>query len=142
VHVKNKCFKKQDDLEEKIKRIEGDVLIVHRNVDNFTFQVRNSQSLMSHTAKNEWVVDSGCTHHMEKDSTFFTRFNEAGESRIYVAGDFSLNVVGQGDVDFQHGNFFDIYHLPKLSAIFFSFSQLTQTVIFWNFGQIGSMFGI
>jgi len=37
---------------------------------------------------------------MENDATLFTRLNQAAESKIYVADDFSLDVAGQGDVDF------------------------------------------
>jgi hypothetical protein len=49
---------------------------------------------MSHIVKNEWVFDSRCTHHMVKYSTLFTIQNKDEESRIYVANDFSLDVVG------------------------------------------------
>jgi hypothetical protein len=71
---------------------------------------------MSHTTQNECVVDSGCTHHMKKDATLFTRLNKAEESIIYVADDFYLDVVGEGDVACGHGKIFDIYHVPNLSA--------------------------
>jgi hypothetical protein len=89
---------------------------------------------MSHTVQNEWVVDSGCTHHMEKDATLFMRLNKAEESRIYVVDDFSLDVVGQGDVACRHGKIVDVYHVPNLSANLLFVSQLTQTgkiVEFW-----------
>jgi hypothetical protein len=34
-HVEKFCYKKSDDLEEKVKCLEGDVFIVHRLDDNF-----------------------------------------------------------------------------------------------------------
>jgi hypothetical protein len=62
--------------------------------DNFTFQVITSQALMSHVMQIEWVVDFGCTHHMDKDASLFTWLDEAKERKIYVADDFSLDFVG------------------------------------------------
>jgi hypothetical protein len=51
---------------------------------------------------NEWVVDYRCTHHMANDVSLFTWLEEAKERKIYVADDFSLDVVGQGDVTYRH----------------------------------------
>jgi len=73
---------------------------------------------MYNIVPNEWVVNYGCTHHMEKYATLFMRLNKAKESRIYVADDFSLDVVGQGDVYFWHGKIFDIYDEPNISVNF------------------------
>jgi hypothetical protein len=36
-------------------------------------------------------------------------------TKIYVAGDFSLHVVGQGDVPCRHGNIFDFFHVPNIN---------------------------
>jgi hypothetical protein len=35
---------------------------------------------------------------MAKDASLFTSLNEAKERKIYVVDDFSLDIVGQGDV--------------------------------------------
>jgi hypothetical protein len=128
------CCKKRDDLEEKVKRLEGNMSDVHRPADNFTFQVRTSYALLSHSAQNEWVVESGCTHHMAKDTSLFMWLDEAKERKIYVAHDFSLDVACQGDVSCQHGNIVDIYHVPNLSSNLLFVTQLTQIgeiVEFW-----------
>jgi hypothetical protein len=42
-------YKKRDDLEVKVKHLEGDVSDVRRPVDNFTFQIKFSQALLSHS---------------------------------------------------------------------------------------------
>jgi hypothetical protein len=36
-HVENKLFKKRENLEEKVKILEGDVSTIHRLTENFTF---------------------------------------------------------------------------------------------------------
>jgi hypothetical protein len=81
---------------------------------------------MSHTMQNEWVVDSRCTHHMVKDATLFTRLNKF-ESIIYVVDDFSLVVVGQGDIACRRGKIVNVYHVANLSANLLSISQLNHT---------------
>jgi len=35
---------------------------------------------------------------MAKDASLFTSLNESEERKIFVAGDFSLHIVGQGSV--------------------------------------------
>jgi hypothetical protein len=77
--------------------------------------------------QNEWVVNFGCTHHMEKYATLFMRLDKDEEISIYVADDFYLDVAGQGDVSFRHGKIYDVYHVPNLSADLLFVSQLTQT---------------
>jgi hypothetical protein len=90
--VEKKCFKKQDDLEDKVKFLEGDVYVVHQPTDSFTFQFSTSQALLSHSAQNELVFDSRCIHHMAKDAFLFTWLDESKERKIYVADDFPLNL--------------------------------------------------
>ena len=107
-------YKKREDLKEEVKCLEGDVSIIGRPVDNFIFQVGTSQALLSHSAQNEWVVGSGCTHHMAKDASLFISLDEANERKIYVVDDFSLNIVGEVDVPCQHGKIFNVYHVPNL----------------------------
>ena len=101
--------------------------VVCRPADNFTFQVGTSQALLSHSAQNEWVVDSRCTHHLAKDAFLFMWLDEAKERKIYVADDFALDVAGQGDVSCRHGKIVDVYHVPNLIANLMFVSQLAHT---------------
>jgi hypothetical protein len=66
--------------------------------------------------QNEWVVDSGCTHHMAKDASLFTSLDKVVEWKIYVVDEFSLDIVGHGDVPCRHGKIVDVYHVPNLST--------------------------
>jgi len=91
-------YKNRVDLEEKVKCIEGDVPIMHQPTDKFTFQVRNSQSFLSHSMYNGWVVESGCTHRMAKDDSLFTSLNVVEDRKIYVANVFSLDISIYGNV--------------------------------------------
>jgi hypothetical protein len=92
--VEKTCYTKRDNLEEEVKHLEGVISVVCRPIDNFTFQVGTSQSLLSHSMQNKLVVESRCTHHMDNDSSFFTSLNEAEERNIYIADDFALDIAG------------------------------------------------
>jgi hypothetical protein len=46
-------------------------------VDNYMFFVSDSQALHAHTSKSEWIIDSGCTHHMAKDASLFSSLSKA-----------------------------------------------------------------
>jgi hypothetical protein len=45
-----------------------------------------------------------------------TWFDEDKEKKIYVLDDFSLDVVGQGDVTSPYGNIVNVFHVPNLST--------------------------
>jgi hypothetical protein len=122
-----KGYKKRDKLKEKVKRLEGDVSVVGQHVDNFTFQVGTSQALLSHSVQNEWVVDFGCTHHMDKDASLFTSLDKCVEINIYIVDEFSLDIIGRGDVHFRHGNIVDVYHVSNINENLLMDSQLTHT---------------
>ena len=77
-HAEKTCWKKIYDLEEKVKYLEGVLAIVRsngRSTNAFTFNVEPSQVLHAHMLKNEWVLDSNCTHHMVKDAFLFSSLN-------------------------------------------------------------------
>jgi hypothetical protein len=76
-HVEKVYFKKRDELKEKVKFLEGYMFVVRRPTNKFTFQVKTSQAFLSHSAQNKWVVNSMCTHHMDKDASLFMWLDEA-----------------------------------------------------------------
>ena len=52
-HVENTCWNKSTDLEEKVKRLEGDVPTMHSTswmADDFTFNIKNSQAFIDQTS--------------------------------------------------------------------------------------------
>jgi len=62
---------------------------------------------------------------MSKDVSFFMWFDEAKERKIYVVDDFSLDVVGHGDVTYWRGKIVDVYHVKNISANLLSIVHLT-----------------
>jgi len=46
--VEKVSYKKRDNLNEKVKHLEGDMPTIHLPIDDFIFQVGNSRALLSH----------------------------------------------------------------------------------------------
>ena len=82
--------------------------------------------LLDQTSQNEWVVNSGCTHHMAKDDSLFSSLDTTIEKKIYVVDGFSLGIVGHGDFACEHGRIIKVYHVPSLSMNMLFVSQLEQ----------------
>ena len=120
------CWKKKDYLEVKVKKLEGDVLVVNQSTDNFTSQVGTSQALLTHTSQHEWVVDFGHAHHMAKDASLLSYLDKFFERNIYVVDDFVLDIVGHGDIPYRHGKIFNVYHVPNLSENLLLVSQTNR----------------
>jgi len=97
------CWKKGSNLEEKVKQIEGAMLVVRQPDDNFTFQVGTSQVFLTHTSNNDWVINYGCIYHMAKDSSLFSLLDKVVVQNIYVDDDLSLDIDSNGDFPYQDG---------------------------------------
>jgi hypothetical protein len=88
-HMEKACRQKTKDLEEKVKKLEGDVSTGRSTKhtsegkqNNYMFVVSSSQALHAHTSQNEWIVNSGCTHHMAKDVSLFSSLSEATKKNL------------------------------------------------------------
>ena len=62
---------------------------------------------------------------MAKDASLFSSLEMATKKKIFVVDDFSLDIVGRGDIPCRHGWIVDIYYVPSLSANLLSVSQPT-----------------
>ena len=110
------------------------VWLTSRSVDTFTFNVETSQMFHAHTSRNEWVVNFGFTHNMEKDASLFSSLDTATKKKISMADDFSLDIIVHVHIPCRQGWIVNVYHVPTLKDFFFSISYLTQIsniVEFW-----------
>ena len=100
-HVEKTCWKKSANLEEKVKRLEGDLVAMHLTswpTHHFTFNIKTCQVLLAQAFQNEWVVNFACTHDMAKDTSLFSSLDTTIEKKIYMACDFTLETISNGDV--------------------------------------------
>jgi hypothetical protein len=47
---------------------------------------------------NEWLIDSGTSYHMAKDTAIFSALNECNTKQIFVVDDRFLSGVGSGTI--------------------------------------------
>ena len=62
---------------------------------------------------------------MDKYASLFSSLSQSIEHNIYVDDDYSLIIVGRGDVECRHGWISNVYHVPSLSMNLFLVAQLT-----------------
>lgn len=71
---------------------------------------------------------------MDKDVSLLSLLDSTTKKKIYVVGDFGIDIVGYGDVTCWRGWIADVFHVPCLNKNLLLVSQLTQTgkiVEFW-----------
>ena len=64
---------------------------------------------------------------MENNVSLFSSLSGAPKKNIYVADDYSLTVIGRGNVEFKHGHISNVYHVPRLCANLLLVVQLKNT---------------
>ena len=123
---------------DKIKSLEGadaGAQSTNRFPEIFTFSIHTSPSLHNYSSQSEWVVDFWCAHHMAKDASLLYSLSGGQEKKVYVVDDYSLEIVGCGDVQCRRGRITDVFHVPSLSENLMSVTHITsngKTVKFWS----------
>jgi hypothetical protein len=59
---------------------------------------------------------------MAKDASPFSSLDKVVNRKNYVDDDFSLDIIGHGDVPCRHGWIVGVYHVPNISANILSVS--------------------
>nr|DAD20269.1 TPA_asm: hypothetical protein HUJ06_021732 [Nelumbo nucifera] len=102
--------------------IEGRNNIAHKSAPN--------QTAVNYV-KDEWIIDSGCSHHVTgNDSLFLELHQHNGEQVIVTADNSTYPVVQEGVVKIGADNasiqLNDVYHVPGLKKNLVSVSQITD----------------
>ncbi|KAG6385352.1 hypothetical protein SASPL_154185 [Salvia splendens] len=93
--------------------------------------------------KEEWIIDSGCSHHATENDTLFSEMCDHHGERLVVTADNSTHPVAkEGDVTIDVvGNptaksvkLHDVYHVPGLKRNLVSVTQITDSGKFVLFG--------
>ena len=94
---------------------------------------------VSGCSSEEWLVDSGCTHHMTSNSKFFRNLDRSYESRVRIGNGEQLKVAGKGDITVQTPSgtkiITDVLFVPKIDQNLLSVGQLLDkrcSVVFKN----------
>ena len=89
--------------------------------------------------KEEWIVDSGCTHHVTGDDSLFLELVQHKGERVFLISDNSTSpIMKEGVVEIginnTNINLNDVYHVPCLNKNLVSVSQNTDSGKYVLFG--------
>ncbi|KAK1371141.1 CCHC-type domain-containing protein [Heracleum sosnowskyi] len=88
----------------------------------------------------EWILDSGCSHHVTGDESVFTKLqNHDGERVIITADNSTYPVAKEGTVEISSDDtklvkLDNVYHVPGLQRNLVSVSQITNSGKYVLFG--------
>lgn len=81
--------------------------------------------------REDWFLDSGCSHHMTGNKQWFTEIHEEGLNKnVKLGNDTTLNVVARGSIQVQINDvthvISDVYYVPELKTNLLSLGQLQE----------------
>lgn len=96
----------------------------------------NVQVLASINYQNDWIVDSGCSHHLTGDKAKFHEFvHYEGNDAIVTADNTVHPVVNEGVVKVEDGvTLKSVYHVPGMTKNLISVSQVADAGNYILFG--------
>ncbi|KAL0317318.1 UNVERIFIED_CONTAM: Retrovirus-related Pol polyprotein from transposon RE2 [Sesamum angustifolium] len=89
--------------------------------------------------KDEWIINSGCSHHVTGDDSLFSELRQHNGKRVIVTADNSTYPVAKEgavkiDADETSVKLDDVYHVPGLKKNLISVSQITNSGKYVLFG--------
>ncbi|KAL4291090.1 hypothetical protein GQ457_14G002100 [Hibiscus cannabinus] len=100
-----------------------------------------TQVLLSHeNCKEEWIIDSGCSHHVTGNDELLSDLRQHKGERVIITADNSAYPVAQEGVvkigmdDTNVVKLNDVFHVPGLKRNLISVSQITDSGKFVLFG--------
>ena len=87
-------------------------------------QLPHSSSGMSHS---EWVLDSGVSHYMSPDSSYFTYVSHSPSIPVITVDGTHMPLVGVGSVVRPHLSLLNVYLISKLKLNLVSVGQICDS---------------
>lgn len=112
----------------------------YKNKDSYLVEMNSIQN------DNQWILDSGASHHTCKYRHWFTSYKEIDSENVYSANDCSTNelkAIGKGNINIEtrvnniifYITLHNVYHVPNLRKNLLSVSEIekkNKRVIFDN----------
>lgn len=77
--------------------------------------------------KDEWIIDSGCSHHMTGDKSKFLTFQDYNGGLVRFGDDKACLIKGKGTISFDgKHNTDNVYYVEGLKHNIFSVGQLVE----------------
>ncbi|CAN0853910.1 hypothetical protein LINGRAHAP2_LOCUS5762, partial [Linum grandiflorum] len=75
--------------------------------------------------ENEWILDSGCTHHMTGNKSFFNKINITGKGNVKFGDNRKSKILGVGEILSEKGVILKkVYLVENLKHNLLSISQI------------------
>eukprot|EP00253_Pinus_taeda_P004632 PITA_04632 len=88
----------------------------------------NGHALIAlHSAPQEWIIDSGASHHMASSKESFSSLHASSGPPILMGDNSAVAATGQGRVQLEDGSFENVLHIPRISVNLLSAYQMTHT---------------
>ncbi|CCK72699.1 uncharacterized protein KNAG_0L00780 [Huiozyma naganishii CBS 8797] len=75
--------------------------------------------------QKEWIIDSGCDHHMASDLNAFTNITFQAKGSVHGVGA-AVPVEGHGHAEVENGTVSNVDYVPSLPTNLISVSQMTK----------------
>ncbi|KAK3027521.1 hypothetical protein RJ639_040236 [Escallonia herrerae] len=141
-HIKKNC---------RVKLLKANVACTNKGDDQlkwdhcFTVEAieqKSTQAFINYADnKEEWIIDSGCSHHVTGNDTLFSEVHEHHRDQVIVTVDNSTHPVAKEGVvtinvanDISSVKLHDVYHVPSLTKNLVSVPQITDSGKYVLFG--------
>ena len=81
--------------------------------------------LISQVEKKDWIIDSGCSHHMTGDMSKFVKFRSHDGGIVRVGNNAACHITGIGSLELDDKTYIDdVYFVDGLKHNLLSIGQL------------------
>ena len=87
--------------------------------DDLGKEIREESALISQVERKNWIIDSGCLHHMTGDMRKFVKFKSHDGGVVRVGNNATCHIIGIGSITLDgKTNIDDVYFFDGLKHTF------------------------
>ena len=104
--------------------------------DDLDRGMREERAIISQVEKKDWIIDSGCSHHMTSDMRKFVKFRNYDGGIIRVRKNVACHIIGIGSITLDGKTYIDdVYFVDGLKHNLLSIGQLMDKSYQLQFGN-------
>ena len=125
--ISRQClYANEEEEESNQSRSEDELGFIAIKEDDLVREIREEIALISQVEKKvDWIIDSGCSHHMTSDMNKFFKFINHDRGVVRVGNNASYHITGIGSITLDDKiNIDDVYFVDGLKHKFLSVGQI------------------
>ena len=125
---RNFLYLSEEEEEESNQRKSEDELgFIAIKEDDLDKKIREESVRISQVEKKDWIIDSGCSHHMTGDMSKFVKSRKNDGGIVRVGNNVACHIIGIGSITLDgKTNTDDVYFVDGLKHNFLSVGQLVD----------------